>query len=216
MTARGERPNPARGLAGIVWTVAARFNPAARAGRLVRTVKTNAWGAKAKGVAGSLKAQYDAGKEGDESPTTPIWPTPKDQLDNLLGLLRSDHLSVPPPSEQLDADTHEVADALRGIDWAAVRSATAARTNDVSRAMRSVVDQVDWTKVQPVAAQVSRALIAAAASGQIGLGGRLGSNVARAIVNRGGLADHVAANLHAKNEPLPAEFRKPIDTTAVE
>ncbi len=194
----------------------ARFNPAARAGRLVHRVKTNAWAAKAKGVAGSLKAQYEAGKTGDDSPTTPIWPTPKDQLDKLLGLLRSDRSSAPLPSEQLDADVREVADALGKIDWAGVRAATAARTNDVSRAMRSVVDQVDWTKVQPVAAQVSRALIAAAASGQIGLGGRLGSTVARAIVNQGGLADHVATNLRAKNEPLPAEYQKPIDTTATE
>lgn len=183
---------------------------------MVRAVTGKSWSAKAKQVAGSLKAEYQAGKQGDESPPTPIWPTPKEQLDKLLGLMRFNRTAPPPPTEQLDTDAEEVTEALRGVDWAGVRAATAARTSEASRAMRAVAEQVDWTKVQPIAAQVSRALIAAAASGQIGLGGRLGSTVARAIANQGGLAQRVALNLHAENESLPAEYRQAIDTTATE
>jgi hypothetical protein len=183
---------------------------------MVRAVTTKSWGAKAKRVAGSLKSEYQAGKEGDESPAMPIWPTPKEQLDKLLGLLSSTRSASPPPTDELETDAHEVTQALRGVDWASVRAATAARTSDASRAMRSVAEQVDWAKVQPIAAQVSRALIAAAASGQIRLGGRLGTTVARAIANQGGLAQRVAANLDAENESLPDEYRKAIDTTATE
>jgi hypothetical protein len=192
----------------------ARFNPAARAGRIVRAVSGKSWTAKAKRVAGSLKAEYQAGKEGDDSPAMPIWPTPKEQLDKILGLLSSTRSDSPP--EELETDAAEVTQALRGVDWASVRAATAARTSDASRAMRSVAEQVDWSKVQPIAAQVSRALIAAAASGQIRLVGPLGTTVARAIANQGGLAQRVASNLHAENESLPDEYHKAIDTTATE
>jgi hypothetical protein len=184
---------------------------------MVRAVSTKSWTAKAKRVAGSLKAEYEAGKEGDESPAMPIWPTPKEQLDKLLGLLSSTRSAPPPPpAEELETDAQDVTQALRGVDWASVRAATAARTSEASRAMRSAAERVDWTKVQPIAAQVSRALIAAAASGQIPLGGRLGTTVARAIANQGGLAQRVAVNLHAENESLPDEYHKAIDTTATE
>jgi hypothetical protein len=145
---------------------------------MVRAVSAKSWTAKAKRVAGSLKAEYQAGKEGDESPAMPIWPTPKEQLDKLLGLLSSTRSAAPPPPEELETDAQEVTEALRGVDWASVRAATAARTSEASRAMRAAAERVDWTKVQPIAAQVSRALIAAAASGQIPLGGRLGTTVA--------------------------------------
>src|SRR5258706_13213401 len=106
---------------------------------MVRAVATMSWTAKAKRVAGSLKAEYQAGKEGDESPAMPIWPTPKEQLDKLLGLLSSTR-SASPPAEELDTDAEEVTQALRGVDWASVRAATAARTSEASRAMRSAAE----------------------------------------------------------------------------
>ena len=80
--------------------------------------------------------------------------------------------------------------------------------------MRDMADQVDWAKVQPVAAQVSSALIAAVASGQIPMGGMLGSTVVRTIVNQGGLAQKVADSINDHNTPLPPDFRAVIDTTA--
>lgn len=183
---------------------------------MARAVTTKSWTAKAKRAAGSLKAEYQAGKVGDDSPAMPIWPTPKEQLDKLLGLLSSTRSASPPPAEELETDAQEVTQALRGVDWASVRAATAARTSDASRAMRSAAERVDWTKVQPIAAQVSRALIAAAASGQLPLGGRLGTTFARAIANQGGLGQRVAASLDAENESLPEEYHKAIDTTATE
>ena len=91
----------------------------------------------------------------------------------------------PEKDPELDADAKDVAEALRRVDWA---------------------------KVQPAAAQVSSALIAAVASGRLPVGGRLTSTVARAIVDQGGLAQRVAANLA---EP-PPDFRQVIDTTATE
>jgi hypothetical protein len=78
--------------------------------------------------------------------------------------------------------------------------------------MKAMADQVDWAKVQPVAAQVSSALIAAVASGRLPVGGRLTSTVARAIVDQGGLAQRVGQTV----ESLPPDFREVIDTTATE
>ncbi|MCU1368678.1 MAG: hypothetical protein JWN39_4317, partial [Ilumatobacteraceae bacterium] len=41
------------------------------------------WRDRAKTIAASLKAEYEAGKQGDEAPAAPIWATPKQQLDGL-------------------------------------------------------------------------------------------------------------------------------------
>jgi len=54
--------------------------------RVARAISTTNWTAKAKQAAASLKAQHAAGRDGDDSPAEPIWPTPKDQLDALKGL----------------------------------------------------------------------------------------------------------------------------------
>jgi hypothetical protein len=170
----------------------------------------------AKRSAASLKAEYESGKRGDESPVAPIWATPKEQCDAVVRLLRSTRSAPPASGDELDADATEVAKVLRGVDWAGVRAATAQRTSDATRAMRTMAEQVDWAKVQPVAAHVSSALIAAVASGQIGVGGRVGSMVARAIADQAGLAQRVAVTLDAEEAPLPPDFRHVIDVTAEE
>ncbi len=84
-----------------------------------------------------------------------------------------------------------------------------------------MADHVDWSKVQPVAAQVSSALIAAVASGQLGLGGRLGPTVARAIVDQGGLGQRVGAAVQRRQAAAPAapevpDFRGAIEATSRE
>ncbi|MEI8241422.1 MAG: hypothetical protein WCI22_18580, partial [Actinomycetota bacterium] len=66
------------------------------------------------------------------------------------------------------ADARSVADAMRSIDWRAVKQTT----KDTTAAVREMAAQVDWAKVQPVAAEVSSALIAAIASGELKLGGK--------------------------------------------
>lgn len=198
-------------------------NPAHRVGRAAKSAK---WGVKAKGVVSALKAQHAAGLEGDESPPEPIWPTPKQQLEAFKNLFRSSakdnvaHVDSASPSETgdeaLDRDAQEVAEALRSVDWAQVRAATAERTNDVARTMRSMADHVDWSKVQPVAAQVSSALIAAVAAGRIPVGGPLGSIVARAISDQNNLGRRVAANLQHTPAHAPPDFRGVIEATATE
>jgi hypothetical protein len=187
----------------------ARF--AGAAGRVVRAVRTTPWTDKAKAAVASLKAEYEAGRRGDDSPTTPIWPTPQAQLDRVLGLLRVSR-RAPAPPEDLDHDADEVTRALGGVDWGEVRAATAERTSDAARAMRAMAQQVDWSKVQPVAAQVSSALIAAVASGRIPIGGRIGPVVARAITDQGGLSRLVGQRL-TESATLPPDFRAVIDTT---
>lgn len=195
--------------------------------RVTRAAKSAKWGLKAKAVVTSLKAQHAAGLEGDDSPAEPVWPTPKQQLEAFKNLFRSSTqtdtarpddtpASDAGTDEALDRDAQEVAEALRGVDWGQVRNATAERTNDVARTMRSMADHVDWAKVQPVAAQVSSALIAAVAAGRIPVGGPLGSIVARAITDQNNLGKRVAANLQRTPAHTPPDFRGVIEATATE
>lgn len=177
-----------------------------------------------------LKDEYEAGKRGDDAPAQPIWSSPKEQLDGVLGLLRSAAAAVVPSSSSdpaatstepvneatIAADAEQVAEALRGVDWSTVSAAAAERTSDAARTVKAMADQVDWAKVQPVAAQVSSALIAAVASGQLGVGGRLGSTVARAIVDQGGLGQQVAKRVNAQQLAVPNDLRRIIDATARE
>jgi hypothetical protein len=188
-------------------------NPVQRAARMVRTTK---WSAKAKSVAAALKAEHAAGRAGDDSPAQPVWPTPSEQLAALKQLFRSSPGEPQQVADQdLDNDAQEVAEALRGVDWTEVRSAAANRTNDVTRTMRAMADHVDWAKVQPVAAQVSSALIAAVAAGRIPVGGPLGPLVARTI-NDHKLGDRVAQHLQQSRTQVPTEFRGIIEATASE
>jgi hypothetical protein len=208
--------------------------PVSRAIRAVASVK---WGAKAKEIAASLKAQHAAGRDGDDSPAEPVWPTPKEQLDALKKVFRSSSpksatvgadverdvdtaIDGPHDDESLDRDAEQVAQALRGVDWGQVRAATSERSSDVARTMRSLADHVDWAKVQPVAAQVSSALIAAVAAGRIPVGGPFGSMVARAIADQNNLGNRVAANLQRTSAAKPPDFRpdirRAIEATATE
>jgi hypothetical protein len=201
-----------------------RFDPAGAAGRLVRSVRAADVKGRVKHAAQTLKDEYAAGKSGDDTPAQPIWASPKEQLDAVLGLLRT-ATTAPQPGEPgheplsdetMAADADEVAEALRGVDWANVKTAAAERTGDAARTVKAMADQVDWAKVQPVAAQVSSALIAAVASGQLGVGGRLGSTVARAIVDQGGLGQQVAKRVNAQQLAVPSDLRRIIDATARE
>ncbi len=141
-----------------------------------------------------LKAEYQAGKRGDPE-------TEPESASNGA----SD-----------EADAEQVAQAMRGVDWAKVRAATSERSADAAAAMRTMAKEVDWAKVQPVAAKVSSALIAAVASGQLGVGGRMGSTVARAIINDRNLAQRVSTQLVKYEQPMPPDFRNVIDVSATE
>lgn len=196
--------------------------------RAARAVTTTKWTAKAKEVAAALKAQHAAGLAGDDTPAEPVWPSPKEQFDALKHLFHTTPKEPVTPDTDVAvdadvatdsddaADAEQVATALRGVDWAEVRAATAGKTNDVTRTMKSLADQVDWAKVQPVAAQVSSALIAAVAAGRIPVGGRLGPMVVKAITDQNNLGKRVAVNLEQSEARLPPDFRGVIEATARE
>ena len=150
--------------------------------------------ARATEFAQRLKAEYEAGKRGD----------PETAAD----------LDTSAPDDEADAE--QVASAMQRVDWAKVRAETSGRTADATAAMRSMAAEVDWAKVQPVAAKVSSALIAAVASGQLGVGGRLGGTVARAIINDRNLANRVSTELVRQEQPMPPDFRNVIDATATD
>jgi hypothetical protein len=211
--------------------------PSGAARRLARSVRSADWKGRVKQAAQTLKDEYEAGKRGDDAPAQPIWASPKEQLDAVVALLRSARDVAPAPSDDNDAadvdasgtaavrdvdgtagadDVATVAAAMRSVDWAAVKSATAERGADATRVMRTMADQVDWTKVQPVAGQVTSALIAAVASGQLPVGGRIGGSVARAIVDQGGLGQRVTQRVSADGAPLPPDFRPVIEATGSE
>lgn len=196
-----------------------------RTGRLAASLSPAALKRRATDAAAVLKAEYEAGKRGeDDTPVTPLWASPKEQLDAVVALLRSARDAAPRPRDDAAAtagtaagdDVDTVAAAMRGVDWAAVKSATAERGADATRVMRAMADQVDWTKVQPVAGQVTSALIAAVASGQLPVGGRIGGSVARAIVDQGGLSQRLTQRVADDGAPLPPDFRPVIEVTGSE
>lgn len=125
-----------------------------------------------------------------------------------------------PSAEEQQEAAADVTAALRNVDWAKVRAATADRSAEATQKVKAMAEQVDWERVTPVAAGVSSALIAAVASGQIRLGGTLGSRVARTIMNDRGLAQQVAAAFTRSPQQAPPDFRPlistVIDTTATE
>lgn len=190
---------------------------------------------RARRIGAALAAEYRAGAAGDERPVEPLWPTGSEQARRLAALLasvgRERTAGGPGPgghtdpasgmSGEPDDDTPQdpgeaqaLAAALGLVDWSEVRSASHERSSELARRMRDLAGQVDWTSVQPVAARVSSALIAAVAAGQLPVGGPLGRTVARAITDQGGLGGRVADQVRSSTGDLPPDFRDVIETTA--
>ncbi len=195
-----------------------RFSAGGAAGRLARAISGSDLSTKAKQAAQALQQEYESGKSGDDAAPAQIWATPRQQIDSLIAILRGprdEAQSTVNDEAAAETDAEEVAEALRGVDWARVKAATGDRTGEAADAVKAMAQQVDWGKVQPVAAQVSSALIAAVASGQLGLGGRLGPTVARAIINQGGLGQRVAGKVAASASP-PPDLRGVIEATSRE
>jgi hypothetical protein len=157
---------------------------------VVQSAKPSVVREKATAFGRLLKDEYEAGKRGD-----------------------------PDPAADAEA-ADEVASMMKKVDWAKVKTATSGKTAEATQSVKTMAAQVDWDKVTPVAAQVSSALIAAVASGQIPLGGHLGGRVARTIMNDRDLAQKVAASLARTPKQTPPDFRPviagAIETTATE
>jgi hypothetical protein len=184
-----------------------------------------------------LKAEYEAGKRGDDAPTATLWASPLAHLDSFLALLGSTRAKgdaeaqpetqadVQPetqpetqhetqPETQVDAvadaEAAEVSRLLGEVDWAAVRAAAGTRSTEAVQAVKAMAAQVDWEAVQPVAAQASSALIAAVASGRLPVGGRTGALVARAMLDQGGLGQRVGRQMAGQVQVSP-DLRRVID-----
>lgn len=167
------------------------------AARLARVAEPATARAKATDLAQRIRDEYRRGLQGEAGPT--------DATDDAAAPI--DDAAV------TDDEVGSVADALRGVDWAKVRAATAERTSGAASTMRSLAADVDWGKVQAGAAVVSSALIAAVASGQIPVGGRLAGPVARAILDDAQLAQRVSSTLAARGAAVP-DFRGDVDDAA--
>jgi hypothetical protein len=99
-----------------------------------------------------------------------------------------------------DEAAAEVSGVLQRIDWKAVSSSTQERSSDVAERMKSLAADVDWERMKPVASKVATALIAAAATGQIGrLSGPTAMAVSRAL--KGNNVGEAAAALVVRKGP---------------
>lgn len=158
--------------------------PTARAGNTVEAVDVDRSATNAGAAQGSIGEDAGASTDSGSSATDP---------------------SASAPSS---SDVDSVVDALRSVDWTKVRAATSERSSAAARKMREMAADVDWGRVQAGAAVVSSALIAAVASGQVPLGGRLAGPVAKAILNDADLAGRVSARL--KGDSAPPDLRNDV------
>lgn len=160
------------------------------AARLARAAEPATARARASELAQRIRDEYHRGLQGEPDPS-PVAGPPVDPA---------------PGADPTPDEAGTVADALRSVDWTKVRAATAERTSGAAATMRSLAADVDWGRVQAGAAVVSSALIAAVASGQIPVGGRLAGPVARAILDDAQLAQRVSSTLAAAGAKVP-DFR---------
>lgn len=174
------------------------------AARLARVAEPATARAKATDLAQRIRDEYRRGLQGEPEATG----TAGDAT------VPADDATAPADDAAVtDDEVGSVADALRNVDWAKVRAATAERTSGAAATMRSLAADVDWGKVQAGAAVVSSALIAAVASGQIPVGGRLAGPVARAILDDAQLAQRVSSTLAARGAAVP-DFRGDVGDAA--
>ncbi len=145
------------------------------AGRLARAAQPLAAKARGSDFVRELRAAYDEGRAGAGA------------------------------ANDQNSDEAAVSEALQSVDWEAVRAATAEKSSEAALRMKAMAAEVDWAKVQAGAARVSSALIAAVASGQLPVGGRLAGPVARAIINEGGLAQRVHHSLRSSRDTQGAD-----------
>ena len=118
-------------------------------------------------------------------------------------------------ASDIEPEADAVAGLLKKVDWHSVSSSVT--DSRVAGRMKDLSAQVDWAAAKPVAARIGAALIAAAASGQLGgLEGRSGVVVARTIINHTGLAEKVADLVARDRTPATASLRTYIDATATE
>ena len=170
------------------------------AARLVNAAEPAVEKVKASDFAQKLLTEFERGRAGEA-----------DAPDASNAHAASDAAGAPPsnpadaaasPSDPAPADdVDSLVDALSSVDWAKVRAAASEKGSGVATSMKKMAADVDWAKVQSGAAVVSSALIAAVASGQLPIGGRLAGPVARAILNDSDLASKVSSRMAGNEQP---------------
>ena len=182
------------------------------AARLVNAAEPTVEKVKASAFAQKLLIEFERGRSGEADPSAepPAGPSAESNASaapnastasaqpNAAGGA-TDATGTPPPSAADDVDS--LVDALSSVDWAKVRAAASEKGSGVATSMKKMAADVDWGKVQSGAAVVSSALIAAVASGQLPIGGRLAGPVARAILNDSDLASKVSSRLKGDEQP---------------
>lgn len=180
------------------------------AARLVNAAEPTVEKVKASDFAQKLLTEFERGRSGEAEPSAEpaatTEPTASAQPDASTASAQpnasaaaADATDTPPPSATDDVDS--LVDALSSVDWAKVRAAASEKGSGVATSMKKMAADVDWGKVQSGAAVVSSALIAAVASGQLPIGGRLAGPVARAILNDSDLASKVSSRLKGDEQP---------------
>jgi hypothetical protein len=195
------------------------FTPGDALGRLAKQAKL---------AASTLKAEYEAGKRGDDAPAAVLWSSPIAHFDAFLAMLgstRAQAAPVEPVTPKPGTAEPVTAEPVAGVapEAAAAEAVEAAEAAEVTRllgevarsadavqAVKAMSAQVDWAKVQPVAAQASSALIAAVAAGKLPVGGRTGALVARAMLDQGGLGQRVGRQMAGQVRVSP-DLRRAID-----
>jgi hypothetical protein len=170
------------------------------AARLVNAVEPAAAKVHATEFAQKLKAEYERGlaEERGEGDTG----NPASDSASPAASSAAHDAGTPASGDAVDGDdVSTVAAALRSVDWSKVRAAAGGHSSEARDRMRSLAKDVDWGKVKSGAAVVSSALIAAEASGQIPLGGKLAGPVARAILNDSDLASKVSSAMGNDAQP---------------
>ena len=192
------------------------------AARLVNAAEPTVEKVKASDFAQKLLTEFERGREGEAEPSAepPADPSADPNASAApdastasaqpnASTAAADATDTPPPSATDDVDS--LVDALSSVDWAKVRAAASEKGSGVATSMKKMAADVDWGKVQSGAAVVSSALIAAVASGQLPIGGRLAGPVARAILNDADLASKVSSRL--KGDEQPPDLRDRVQGT---
>lgn len=95
-----------------------------------------------------------------------------------------------------NGDAEVVAGVLARVDWPKVSDSVGSRTSEVAERLQALAAEVDWQRMRPVAGKVATALVAAAATGQLGrLSGPAAQAVARAINGDQGVGEAAASLL---------------------
>ncbi len=128
-------------------------------GRLGKVLGSGSLTARAKAAMETLKAEYEAGKRGDDAPSAVLWAPPRQQLESFVGMLSalrpgaraSSTDSAGPSDADEAAATAAPADALADQSVVTSPETLAAEADELS----GMLGKVDWVAVRESASSRS-------------------------------------------------------------